>query len=421
MNKKVPPVVDWSCRLYAHLLAILPRTFRQDYDQPILQAFRDLCLDAWQARGPLGLAAVWMQALPDLADGAAGEWQLALTFGGYMERVAVRTSLLMALVICAALLVVLAFPPIPTVRLAAELLVFLGAVSIAVSGWRSRHSQPAAASAPGSNLAGASTGQGSYAWVRSLLIGLELVFLILFVYAFRVVFPPFLVSVQSYSRIPLPLNFYATQYGDFLAGIILLGAYLAVTVFGARGRGTRAIAWRVGSIGGLVAGVTAVGLAVAVKLDAPSQVLIMVVAAVLTGLIAGGLAGQTEAGALGGFWCGLACALVWAAAGMVIDLALAFHLERTLWFGSHLACMGLSGKELAACAVGQDYGIWGRVLLELPILSGALGIIGGLLGAVFARRRSLVKAEWGRALIAPVVFCGVMILLYIVRTFVLIR
>jgi hypothetical protein len=416
MNKKMPPVVDWSCRLYARLLAILPWSFRQDYDQPILQAFRDLSLAAWQTRGPLGLAYVWMHALPDLADGAAGEWQLALTFGGHMERVAVRTTLLMSLMICAVLLAVLAFPPLPIpTRYVVELLFFLGILSVAISGLRSRRSQPAGTDSAGRDLATAGPAAGVSAWVCSLLIGLELAFLILFVYVFRVVFPPFLASVQSFSRIGLPLNFYATNYGDFLAGIILLGACLAVTVFGARGRGTRALAWLVGAIAGLVAGVAAAALALTGQLDAPSQVLIMFAAAVLAGLIAGGLAGQTEAGALGGFWCGLACALVWAAAGMVIDLSLASHLARTPWYGSHMACLGLSGNELAACAVGQDYSIWGRVLLELPILSGSLGVIGGLLGAALTKARPPVVAKWGRALVAPVVFCGAMILLLVAR------
>jgi hypothetical protein len=173
----------------------------------------------------------------------------------------------------------------------------------------------------------------------------------------------------------------------------------------------------VGVIAGSITGLAMALLALAGQLNAPSQVLVTFITALLAGLVAGKLAGQTEAGALGGFWCGLACALVWSTAEMVIDLTFSSHLAATAWYATHLTCLGLSGYELEACAVGQDYTIWGRVLLELPILSGALGVIGGFLGAALTKPRQLVAARWGRALLAPVMFCGVMmILLVVVRT-----
>ena len=79
-----------------------------------------------------------------------------------------------------------------------------------------------------------------------------------------------------------------------------------------------------------------------------------------------------------------------------------------------MSCLGLSGNEVVACAVGGDRAIWGKVLLEHPILSSALGIVGGFLGAALRHSQPPLKTDWGRALVAPVVFCAVMILLLIV-------
>jgi hypothetical protein len=409
MNRNLPPAVDWSCRLYTRLLAILPGRFRQDYDQPILQAFSDLCLSAWQARGPLGIASVWLQALPDLADGAAGEWRFELVLGGSMERVFVRTSLLMTIVICATLVAILAFPPLPhATRYVAGLLVLTAILSVAVSGWRSRYWQQVTSESSGNDLVAVGSGEAGPSKARFVLLGLESAFLGLFLYVLRYgfLFPAQLSSAAA-QRFVLDPN----QIGPKrLVGIIILGAYLAVTMYGARGRRPSARPWMVGVTAGGIGGLAVLLLTAAVRLDA--LLLVMFFAALLAGLIAGRLTGQTEAGALGGFWCGLACALVWAAGGMVVDLTLASSLGGTVWASNHYFCHGLAGSALAACAVGADVSNWGKVLLGLPIISGGLGVIGGLWGAALTKARQPVESDWGRALVAPVVFCGMMVLLF---------
>jgi len=418
MHTRLPPVVDWSCRLYGHLLAILPGTFRHEFDQPILQAFRDLCLAAWQARGPLGLVAVWMQALPDLAEGAAGEWRLALTVGGNMERVSVRTWMLMALMASATLLGFLTLPSSNVTHYGVGLLALAGILSVAVSGWRSRYWQPAAATGPGSDLAAADTLalrlEGGPSRIRLVLIGLVLAFLGLFVYVFRVLFTlqPSLAEAHRLTDVLNQIWNYHS-FNTFQAGMVIIGAYLGVSVYGTRGRGPSARPWMAGVTAGGIAGLAAILLALTGQLNA--MLVVMLAAAVLAGLIAGGLTGQTEAGALGGFWCGLACALVWATAGMVMDLTLISRLAGTAWASSQV-CQGLVGAELAACAVGNDVFTWGKVLLALPILSGGLGVIGGLLGAALTKARPPVESKWGRALVVPVLFCGVMILVYAARS-----
>jgi hypothetical protein len=409
MDKKIPPLVDWSCRLYARLLAILPGGFRQDYAQPILQAFGDLCLAAWQTHGPLGLASAWVQALPDLAKGAAGEWQFEITSGGTMERISVRTLLLMVLVICATVLALLVFPH--EIRIIAGLLALMATLSVAVSGWRSRYWQQAAPLSPASDPAAAVSAEKRSSWVRYVLIGLEVVFLGLLVYVLRFLFSSQPTPGEAH-RLIIDPNVVNESGRSLWAGVIISGVYLAVTVFGTHTQRPGARPWLVGTTAGGIAGLVAVLLALAVPLN-NAWLLVMFVPALLAGVIAGRQAGQTEAGALGGFWCGLACALVWAVGGMILDLALAPQLAGTAWAVSHASCQGLVGTSLAACAAADDYRNWGLMLLGLPILSSDLGVIGGLLGAALAKARQPVQAGWGRALVIPAVFCGIMILVYV--------
>ena len=403
-------MVDWSCRLYARLLAILPGSFRQDYHQPILLAFQDLCLNAWQERGPFGLVPVWMQALPDLADGAAGEWQLSLALGGNMERVSVRSWLLMALVTCAVLLAYVLLPD-HAARYVIGLLAVAAIMSVAVSGWRSRFWRQAASSVPGSNLVSSdsrtSEMQGPFSRIRSVLIGLELALLVLLVYVVYFFFrtQPDLSAAHHFMVEPNQI------ITDRLVGILILGAYLAVTIYATRSRGPSAGPWLVGITAGTFTSLVSVFLACAIRLDA--VLIVMLSIAFLAGLTAGRLAGQTEAGALGGFWFGLACALVWVIVGMIVDLTQAPWLARTAWASSHYYCIGLAGNTLAACAIGNDLSDWGKVLLALPIVSGGLGVIGGLIGSALTKARPPVEAKWGRALIAPVGFCSVMIVLFV--------
>ena len=335
-----------------------------------------------------------------------------------MERVSVRAWLMFALVICAALLAFLVLPTLPhSTRYVAGLLVLIGIMSVVVSDRRSHDRQQAASSNPGNDLAAAGTGEGNPSKTRYLLISLELVFLVLLVYVFRFLFPTLLGSTQAHRFMADLIN--ADTYGKFLVGTIIIGAYIAVTVYGTRSWGTRARLWMISVAIGGITGLAAALLTLAIGLGA--QFLVMLSIATLVGLIAGKLTGQTEAGVLGGFWCGLTSALVWAIAGMVVDLALASQLANTAWASSHYFCQGLAGTELAACTVGSDMSNFGKVLLGLPILSGGLGVIGGLWGTALTKTRRPMESAWGRALVAPIVFCGVMILLLVSQMFGLLR
>jgi hypothetical protein len=292
------------------------------------------------------------------------------------------------------------------------LLAAAGVMAVAVSGWRSRYWQTASA---GDGLAPSGADDERARWPRHLprqvLIGLELVFLTLFVYVFRFVFTTVPSSAAAHRLAPLLDDIWRVRGFNYLqVGLIILGAYLAVTVWGARSRDGGARPWlMIGLLAGGLGGLAAAALTPTAPVG--TQLLAMLAAAALAGLLAGGRTGQIEAGALGGFWCGLAAALVWASASLVADLTLAGPLAGTAWASSH-ACLALVGNELTLCAAAYDVSMWGRMLMGLPILSGGLGVIGGLLGAALSGARRPAEARWGQALLAPVLFCGFLGVLY---------
>ena len=90
-----------AAQLYALLLRLCPRAFRQEYGAEVAQVFRQLLRDAWTERGAWGALSCFVAALGDLALGALLEY-LALAKGvwnrsGMMSRM--RSSAI--LVFCA--------------------------------------------------------------------------------------------------------------------------------------------------------------------------------------------------------------------------------------------------------------------------------------------------------------------------------
>jgi hypothetical protein len=59
--------IDSSKRAYARLLTLYPQAHRQAYGQSMLQVFGDQCREAHTGRGRLGLLALWLRTLFDLA------------------------------------------------------------------------------------------------------------------------------------------------------------------------------------------------------------------------------------------------------------------------------------------------------------------------------------------------------------------
>ena len=54
-----PTSIALSMFLYRWLLKLAPTAFRRDYTQPALQDFQQYCSDSYQARGSLGVLALW--------------------------------------------------------------------------------------------------------------------------------------------------------------------------------------------------------------------------------------------------------------------------------------------------------------------------------------------------------------------------
>ncbi len=74
MNPIAPsPSVKVSLRLYRTLLRLMPRAFRREYEDWILQAFRDQGEDIFFLRGNGGLIVLWIQTVPDVLSSAVAE------------------------------------------------------------------------------------------------------------------------------------------------------------------------------------------------------------------------------------------------------------------------------------------------------------------------------------------------------------
>ena len=98
--------IERATQVYALLLQLCPRAFREEHGVEVAQVFRQLCRDAWAERGAWGALTCFVAALGDLAAGALAEY-LALVEGawnrsGVMSRM--RSSAI--LVFCAYILFV---------------------------------------------------------------------------------------------------------------------------------------------------------------------------------------------------------------------------------------------------------------------------------------------------------------------------
>jgi hypothetical protein len=93
-------------QVYALLLRLCPRAFREEYGVEVAQVFRQLCRDAWAERGAWGALTFFVAALGDLAAGALAEY-IALVEGAWNRSVMMtrlRSSAI--LVFCAYILFV---------------------------------------------------------------------------------------------------------------------------------------------------------------------------------------------------------------------------------------------------------------------------------------------------------------------------
>ena len=73
MKRDIPAIVALSVRLYQWLIAIGPAEFRREYREPLVQVFRQCCLDAHAQRGMIGVIGQWLPMFSELVMGMLAE------------------------------------------------------------------------------------------------------------------------------------------------------------------------------------------------------------------------------------------------------------------------------------------------------------------------------------------------------------
>jgi hypothetical protein len=84
--------VGTSERVYRSLLRAYPRGLRDEYGEEMARCFRDLCREALEDSGGLGLAALWANTLPELLYSALKERSTMLNRNTYRSVVGVALA-----------------------------------------------------------------------------------------------------------------------------------------------------------------------------------------------------------------------------------------------------------------------------------------------------------------------------------------
>lgn len=73
MKQSSPHIVSLSVRLYQWLLHIGPAAFRHEYREPLVQVFRQCCLDAYRQHGTVGVLGQWFPLFSEAIIGMLAE------------------------------------------------------------------------------------------------------------------------------------------------------------------------------------------------------------------------------------------------------------------------------------------------------------------------------------------------------------
>ena len=94
-------VAETSQRVYRSLLRVYPRELRDEYGDEMVRCFRDLCREALEDGGGVGLAALWARTLPELLSTALKERSTMVTRNAYRSvvGVALATALILLLIL----------------------------------------------------------------------------------------------------------------------------------------------------------------------------------------------------------------------------------------------------------------------------------------------------------------------------------
>jgi hypothetical protein len=78
MTASPPEEIQRSVRVYRRLMRLYPASHRLQYEQHMVQLFRDLCREAYESEGRAGIRRVWAQNIPDLIKSAGYEYWMEL-------------------------------------------------------------------------------------------------------------------------------------------------------------------------------------------------------------------------------------------------------------------------------------------------------------------------------------------------------
>ena len=73
MKRDVPKIVSFSVYIYRWLMSVGPAEFRCEYKEPLVQVFRQCCLDAYTQRGTMGVIGQWLPMFSELVIGMLAE------------------------------------------------------------------------------------------------------------------------------------------------------------------------------------------------------------------------------------------------------------------------------------------------------------------------------------------------------------
>lgn len=73
MRRDIPKIVSLSVHIYRWLMNVGPTEFRRGYREPLVQVFRQCCLDAYAQRGTMGVIGQWLPMFSELVIGMLAE------------------------------------------------------------------------------------------------------------------------------------------------------------------------------------------------------------------------------------------------------------------------------------------------------------------------------------------------------------
>ncbi len=68
-----PWIITVSLRLYRWFFRIGPAVYRDEYEEPTIQVFRQCCRDAYRQRGTLGVLLLWLPMFSEIFFGMLAE------------------------------------------------------------------------------------------------------------------------------------------------------------------------------------------------------------------------------------------------------------------------------------------------------------------------------------------------------------